>query len=60
MNLVMNARDAMAQGGKLTIEMANARLDEAYARSRVAVVPGLYRIRHFSRSPLLPLPWAAR
>lgn len=42
LNLSVNARDAMPNGGKLVIETANAELDEGYARLHPPLVPGSF------------------
>ena len=42
MNLAVNARDAMKEGGTLTIQTRNVEVDEAEARSRPPMIPGSY------------------
>jgi signal transduction histidine kinase/ActR/RegA family two-component response regulator/tetratricopeptide (TPR) repeat protein len=42
MNLFINARDAMPDGGKIALEIAEVRLDDAYVREHPRVEPGRY------------------
>ncbi len=42
LNLIVNARDALPRGGKITIETKNAKLDEALSSGALKVPPGEY------------------